>query len=81
MPTNAVSFRTVESPSLTVVEAVAEAEGIEPEALTPPLADAIDPEALDGLFRNGNGRVSFDYRGYEVTVTANGVDVAALAED
>lgn len=67
--------------SMTVVEAVADAEGIDPVALPSPLADAIDPDALDTLFRDGSGRVSFDYCGYRVTVdTDKAVDVTPLAE-
>ena len=63
--------------SVTVIEAVAAAKRVDPVDLPSPLADSIDPDALDVLFRNGTGRVSFDYSGYEVTVDANGtVDLA-----
>lgn len=74
---------TVGAPSLSlsVVTAVADAERLDPIDLVSPLAEAIDPDALDALFRNGTGRVSFDYCGYRVTVDANGtVDVSPLAE-
>ncbi|QRV15825.1 HalOD1 output domain-containing protein [Haloterrigena salifodinae] len=71
------------SPSRTVIEAVAEAEGIPTEELRPPtyasLHDIVDPEALDSLFAprsNGtprsDGEVSFPYCGYHVTVEADG---------
>jgi len=67
--------------SVTVVEAVADAEGVDPIDLLTPLADAVDPDALDVIFQNGTGRVSFDYSGYEVTVDAEGtVSVSALQE-
>lgn len=58
-----------ESLSLQVVEAVAESTGVEPTQLQPPLYDVINPEALDSLFRNGDGSVTFDYCGRTVTVT------------
>ncbi|MDQ2051469.1 HalOD1 output domain-containing protein [Natronolimnohabitans sp. A-GB9] len=74
------SYRT--APSRTVIEAVAEAEGIPPEELRPPtyeaLHDIVDPEALDSLFAsrsNGTprsaGDVTFPFCGYEVTVRAD----------
>lgn len=61
----------VESDSLSmrVVEAVAESTGVEPTQLQPPLYDVINPEALDSLFRNGDGSVTFSYCGRTVTVT------------
>ncbi len=73
--------------SQTIVEAVAETEGIAPEALTPPLYDVVDPEALGNLFtatgrnrRSAGGRVRFTYHGHDVTVWADGeVDVDAPA--
>lgn len=68
--------RTVESPSVTesVVEAVADADGVGPEELAPPLYDAIDPDALERLLATAPGtrRVVFTYNGYEVTVRGDG---------
>ncbi|AGB17527.1 hypothetical protein Halru_2957 [Halovivax ruber XH-70] len=70
-----------EPPSLRVVEAVAEADGVDPAMLDPPLYEVLDPEALDRLFAPtptdpSRGTVRFDYRGHEVTVRADGtVDV------
>lgn len=64
-------------PSISVVEAIAEAEGVEPSALHPPLYQVVDPDALDALFKTdgsmavGN-RVSFVYRGYRVVVEDQG---------
>lgn len=61
--------------SQVVVEAVASAEGVDPLDLEVPLYDAVDPDALDALFRSGatvDGRVEFEYHGYEVTVTGDG---------
>lgn len=61
-----------------VVEAVAEADGIDPIELTPPLYEVIDPDALDQLFSPSSadgrlgGRVTFFYNGYEVVVGGDG---------
>mgnify|MGYP006304356947 CR=1 FL=1 len=67
--------------SVTVVEAVADAVGVAPVDLATPLNDAVDPDALDALFRNGTGRVSFDYCEFQVSVDARGtVEVSALKE-
>ena len=67
------------SPSLRIVETVANAEGIDPVELEPPLYDAVDPNAIDDLFAatttsnpSRNGRLNFRYRGYDVTVRADG---------
>lgn len=60
--------------SNTIVETVAEAEGVEPTELDACLYDIIDPEALNGLFRyeeddpKSGGIVSFTFNGYEVDV-------------
>jgi len=61
-----------------VVERVAEAEGVAPEELTPPLYDVVDPDALERLFRSTdtadrmNGKVVFPYNGYDVHVAGDG---------
>jgi len=63
--------------SLAVVEAVAGATGREPTEL-PVLADAVDTDALDALFRAGPDgrrpptRLSFDYAGVEVQLRGDG---------
>lgn len=54
--------------SEAVVATVADRADADPTDL-PPLYGAIDPDALDAIFRDGRpGRVSFGYAGYEVTV-------------
>lgn len=64
--------------SHAVVEAVAEAEGVDPVALRTPLYEAIDPDALDAVFEPADesapldGRVSFEYYGYTVAVGSDG---------
>ena len=64
----------------TVVETVADAEDTDPVKIRPVLAEVVDPDALDALFRTESGRVTFDYCGYRVTVSADRtVDVTPLA--
>lgn len=53
--------------SEAVVKAVAREEGVDAENLEP-LYEVIDGDALDALFRGGQGQVTFRYAGYEVTV-------------
>lgn len=61
-------------PSDGVVEAVATTMGVSATEVTPPLYEAIDPDALDRLFRStGNGErgsflMAFEYGDYEVTI-------------
>ena len=64
---------------MRVVEAVAEADGVDPASLEPPLNDVVDAAALDRLFedtagvgRTSQGRIRFEYHGYDVTVHADG---------
>ena len=70
--------RPTGSITAAVVEAVAAAEGVEPVDLDVPLYSAIDPDALDRLFRSAPadngiiGRITFTYAGYDVTVQATG---------
>lgn len=69
------------SMSMEIVRAVAAQKGVDPMELTPPLHAAIDPEALDRLFKRTpegevNGRVTFEYDGHTIQVTSDGaVDV------
>ncbi|MFP8953683.1 HalOD1 output domain-containing protein [Natrialbaceae archaeon A-arb3/5] len=66
-------------PSQRVLERIAEAGGVDPAELDPPLHDVVDATALDRLFeptkRDGaarRGTVTFRYRGYDVTVDGDG---------
>ena len=61
-----------------VVRNVADANGVETGEL-PPLYDAIDPDALDGVVTTMSaGEISFTYAGQNVTVTSTGaVDLAS----
>lgn len=64
------------SPTVSVVETIAEIEGTDPRHL-PPLSERLDPDALDALCRSlADGRVTFEYCGYTVTVYDSGtIDV------
>jgi hypothetical protein len=67
-----------ESPSASVIEAVSEATGTEPDRMQV-LYEVIDPDALDALFEPDadgkreppSGHVSFRFAGCSVTVYAN----------
>lgn len=63
-----------ESLSIAVIEAVAEAEGVDPIDLRP-LYDSIDPDALDSLFRfrldgglAADAHLVFAYHDYEISI-------------
>jgi hypothetical protein len=60
------------APSVRVVEVVAEAEGVDPLSLSPPLAAYVDPDALDTLLDGATGSISFEAWDYRVTVTDGG---------
>ena len=65
-----------DSLSDAVVDALADAEGVDPLELDP-LYEAIDPDALDALFDptdddRRTGRVEFRTSGYRVEVTSTG---------
>jgi len=64
-----------------VVSAVARAEDVDPTDVEPPMFEAIDGDALDRLFRETTGHVTFEYSDYEVTVTSEGdVSLEQLGE-
>lgn len=74
--------------STTVVEAVAEAKGVATADLSEPLAEYVDPDGLDHLFRaraNGeprstDGSLTFRFEGCLVRVDADGsVEVTETA--
>jgi len=63
-----------DSPSLRVVEALADATDTDPLELEP-LYNVVDPEALDRLFRTDSGvpaSVRFEYDGHTVEVGSDG---------
>lgn len=59
--------------SMTVIRKVADAEGVEPLKLESALYNAIDNDALEVLCASmAEGVITFEYSGYEVTVTSEG---------
>ncbi|KZN24599.1 hypothetical protein A4G99_09560 [Haladaptatus sp. R4] len=69
-----------ERPSTAVVNAIADHEDASPDEIGPRLYDAVDPDALDSLFRprvDGQvrigGKAVFSYRGYEITYESDGM--------
>lgn len=68
----------LEDPIHQIVDAVAEAEGVESATLDPPLATVVDPDALETLFEDTSAsalEVQFTYRGHDVVVQDGGVRV------
>lgn len=60
------------SPSETIVLEIAKRTGVDPGDL-PLLYESFDPEALDSLVQGpGSFYVTFEYTGYEVTVSDTG---------
>lgn len=58
---------------MTVIRKVADAEGVEPLKLESALYNAIDNDALEVLCASmAEGVITFEYSGYEVTVTSEG---------
>lgn len=72
------AIRQPESLSESVIEAVADREGVDPMDLTAPLYDAVDPEALDAMvqddakYNESSLRIEFQYYGYTISVSADG---------
>jgi hypothetical protein len=69
---NSNDSEETQSPSEAVLYKIAEQEDVQPEDLNPPLFEVVDPDALDELFREDTGSVSFEYHGYLVTVDHSG---------
>ncbi len=61
-----------------IIETVAAADNTDPETMNPPLADVVDPDALNALIEHSSadsGRtfeVRFHYRNHEVVITDDG---------
>jgi len=70
------------TPSVAVVRRIATREGVDSSALTPPLKDAIDADALDRFVTaesDDTARIEFEYCGYRVLVYGDGtVSVRSL---
>lgn len=65
-----MSAKSERSLSEAVIGGIAHYKGVDEVALEKPLYDAIDPEALNTLFREGAGEVTFCYLDLVVTVTS-----------
>ncbi|WP_226007107.1 HalOD1 output domain-containing protein [Natrinema salinisoli] len=58
-----------------IIDAVAEGEDVEPLALDPPLAEVVDPDALEALLEGTTTselEIRFTYRGHDVVVDESG---------
>ncbi|WP_226013421.1 HalOD1 output domain-containing protein [Halomicrobium salinisoli] len=71
---------TARTPTDRILEALADEAGVDPVELSPPLADVVDPDALDALLERADPdaevAVHFEYQEYEVVARADGgVDV------
>ncbi|WP_123620291.1 HalOD1 output domain-containing protein [Halorubrum sp. CSM-61] len=68
-------MNNLEDPIAQIVEAVAEAEGVKPVALDPPLAEIVDPDAVEALVEDSTASdldVRFEYRGHDILVADSG---------
>ncbi|GAA0666882.1 HalOD1 output domain-containing protein [Natronoarchaeum mannanilyticum] len=74
MSSTALSDESARTVAEKVVDAISDAEGEAATELTPPLYDAIDPEALDAVTEsmNSEGTIAFEYCGHEVRVDGDG---------
>lgn len=61
-----------QSLSEAVVYAIAAEEDVKPEELAQPLYPAVDPDALNSLFRTDEGEVAIRYLDYEIVARAGG---------
>ncbi|WP_227375548.1 HalOD1 output domain-containing protein [Haladaptatus halobius] len=68
-----------ETPSIAVVNAIAEHEEASPDDIGQQLYDVIDPDALDALFRprtdgksRSDGNAVFTYHGHRITYRSDG---------
>lgn len=84
---HSVSAAADESISLTVIRAVADANGVDPIDMDERLNDYVEPDALDRLFQSGsgqphwNGRVSFTMADCRVEISASGTVVVTPVRD
>ncbi len=65
----------LQDPISQIIDAVAEAEGVEPVALDPPLAEFVDPDALETLIEDSATstlEIQFAYRGHDIVVDDSG---------
>ncbi|WP_459191034.1 HalOD1 output domain-containing protein [Halosimplex sp. J119] len=68
-------MNNLENPIPRIVDAVAEAEGVETATLDPPLAEVVDPDAVERLVEDSTTsdlEVRFAYRGHDTDVDDSG---------
>jgi len=68
-------MKNPENPIPQIVDAVAEAEGVEPVTLDPQLAEVVDPDAVTRLVEDSTTSaldVRFAYRGHDVVIDNSG---------
>lgn len=68
-------MKTLDTLTPRIVDAVAEADGVETRLLDPPLAEVVDPDALGALVKESTGstlEIRFTYRGHEIVVDEDG---------
>ncbi|WP_277555746.1 HalOD1 output domain-containing protein [Halobaculum limi] len=66
---------------MAVVTAVGAEAGVELSDLKPPLYEVVDPDALDTLFQDTTGTVSFEYHGSVVSVDHTNAVTLASTDD
>ena len=67
-----MSERDRSSLSMAVINEIAKHEGVDSVNLSEPLAETINPDALDALFTGGSGKVQFEYLEYHIEITHDG---------
>jgi hypothetical protein len=63
------------TPTPKMVDAVAEAEDVDPATLDPPLAEVVDPDALETLIEDptiSDLEARFAYRGHDIIIDDRG---------
>ncbi|MBX0304197.1 HalOD1 output domain-containing protein [Haloarcula salinisoli] len=67
---NTLEFAPETTPTVSerVIHTIADRDGISPLDISPPLFDAVDPDALDRLCGDSDVTVAFEFAGYRVTV-------------
>jgi hypothetical protein len=64
--------RSEARPGRAVIEAIIDDDDIDEEARQAPLYEVIDLDALDELFRDGTGKVIFEYQSRVIAVDHDG---------
>ena len=67
MSCGAPSSEAPDPVTIRIITEIADEKGID-QAEMPPLYDTVDPNALENLFRDGSGKVTFEYADHIVEV-------------